>query len=288
MYSCCNVRRFLRLLVIDAVVFTMGGILLIVGKALLTKAESPVRLSVIMYHSIYAETPSEYAVSPEQVEADLRWLKDNNYTTVTAEQLIAYTRYGGDLPEKSVMITLDDGFYNNLSVLVPLLEKYDMTALISVVGTYTDNDAAKDPHEPKYSYLTWNDIRELSCSQRIELGNHTYDMHSLHGTRVGCAKNEGESEEAYRSILTEDIELLQDEFRQNIGYAPVVFAYPFGNVSRESLPVIRDCGFLMTLTCREQPNYITRDPDCLFGIGRYNRSGLYSTEEFMEMVCKSK
>ena len=50
---------------------------------------------------------------------------------------------------------------------------------------------------------------------------------------------------------------------------------------RESLPVIRECGFLMTLTCGEQMNYITREPDCLYGIGRYNRSGLYSTDEYM-------
>ena len=71
------------------------------------------------------------------------------------------------------------------------------------------------------------------------------------------------------------------EFRENIGFYPVIFTYPFGSVSHESLPVIRECGFLMTLTCREQMNYITREPDCLYGIGRYNRSGLYSTEEYM-------
>ncbi len=79
---------------------------------------------------------------------------------------------------------------------------------------------------------------------------------------------------------------LQDGFRGVLGTSPVVFTYPFGAVSRESLPVLRDCGFLMTLTCRELPNYITRDPNCLYGIGRYNRSGLTSTEAFMERLTK--
>lgn len=61
----------------------------------------------------------------------------------------------------------------------------------------------------------------------------------------------------------------------------MVFAYPFGSLCPESLPVLRDSGILMTLTCREGMNLITRDPDCLYGIFRYNRSGLLSTGEYM-------
>lgn len=269
------------------VIFLIGAVIILWGKTLLTKAEEPVRLPVIMYHSIYTDTPTEYAVSPRQVESDLQWLKSNGYNTVTAEQVIAYTQNRGNLPENPVMITLDDGFYNNLSVLVPLLEKYDMTAVVSVVGSYIDNDAIKDPHNPKYSYLTWEDIKKLVESDRIEIGNHTYNMHSLYDGRIGCSRNNDESEEEYRKAISEDFQRLQGEIRENIGFYPVVFTYPFGSVSRESLPVIRDSGFLMTLTCREQENYITRDPQCLYGIGRYNRSGLYSTEEYMAKIMES-
>ena len=111
-------------------------------------------------------------------------------------------------------------------------------------------------------------------------------MHSLYGGRKGCARMDGESEDDYRAVLSEDLLKLQAEYRENIGTEPVVFAYPFGSMSRESLPVIRECGFLMTLTCRERANIITRDPNCLYGIGRFNRSGLYSTEEYMEMIFK--
>lgn len=269
------------------IIFLIGAVIILCGKQLLTEAEEPIRLPVIMYHSIYTDTPTEYAVSPWQVESDLQWLKSNGYNTVTAEQVIAYTQNRGNLPENPVMITLDDGFFNNLSVLVPLLEKYDMTAVVSVVGSYIDNDAIKDPHNPKYSYLTWEDIEKLVESDRIEIGNHTYNMHSLYDGRIGCSRNNDESEEEYRKAISEDFQRLQREIRENIGFYPVVFTYPFGSVSRESLPVIRDSGFLMTLTCREQENYITRDPQCLYGIGRYNRSGLYSTEEYMAKIMES-
>lgn len=275
---------FVKIIFTAVIIFSIGSLLIIYGKAFLSKAEEPIPLPVIMYHSLYAETPSEYAVTPEQLESDLKWLKEKGCTSVTAEQVIAYTRNQGNLPKNPVMITLDDGFYNNLSVLVPLLEKYDMTAVVSAVGRYIDCDAVKDPHNPKYSYLTWEDIQRLIESGRIEIGNHTYNMHSLYDGRIGCSRNVGESEEDYRRALSEDIQFLQQEFREHTGFSPVIFTYPFGSVSRESIPVVRDSGFLMTLTCREQMNYITRDSQCLYGIGRYNRSGNYTTKEYMNMI----
>lgn len=287
MYKCYTMKRFLNLVMIDAVIFSICYVFFFLGKTFLSSAqdkEKAVFLPVIMYHSICGDTPKDYIVTPQQLESDLYWLKNNGYSTVTAEQVIDYTKGIGNLPEKCVMITLDDGFYNNLSVLVPLLEKYDMTAVVSVVGSYTDNDAVKDPHNPDYSYLTWEDIAELYQSGRVELGNHTYNMHSLNGERTGCGMADFESETDYRKKLNEDISHLQNSFRENLNFEPVVFTYPFGKVSRESLPVIRENGFLMTLTCRELPNYITREPKCLYGIGRYNRSGLYSTEEYMKKL----
>ncbi len=288
MYKCCNLKRFFYLLILDAIVISFLSMSFFVGRAFLSSAESAqddsVKLPVIMYHSICEKTPSNYMVTPQQLESDLCWLKDHGYNSVKAEEVIAFTKNQGMLPENPVMITLDDGFYNNLSFLVPLLEKYDMMAVVSIVGSYTDNNAVRDPHNSDYSYLTWEDIQTMHESDRIEFGNHTYDMHSLHGSRTGCGMNDDETEEYYRDALTADILTLQNKFRENDIPAPIIFTYPFGRVSRESIPVIRGNGFLMTLTCRELPNIITHDPDCLYGIGRYNRSGLTSTEAFMEKV----
>ncbi len=198
--------------------------------------------------------------------------------------LCLYTNGKADLPEKPVLITLDDGFYNNYSELLPLLEQYNMYAIVSVVGAYTDNQRASDAHNPNFSYLTWDEIRLMDESRRIAIGNHTYNMHTMQNGRKGCAKKNGESDEAYTEALSADIGLLQTKLHENAGILPYVFAYPFGSVSRESVPVLRDAGFLITLICRERPNLITRDPDCLYGLGRYNRSGLESTEAFMQKV----
>ncbi len=291
MYKCCNLKKIIHILIILTLIFSTGGILIFLAKhfffsSAAEKDESPVPLPVIMYHSVYGTQPSEYIVTPSQLENDLIWLRNNGYISVTAAELTNYTNGHGDLPEKPVLITLDDGFYNNLSELLPLLEKYDMHAVVSVVGRYTEAIAPKDPHSSAYSYLTWEDISQLAASGRVEIGNHTYDMHCGNGIRHGCSIAAGETEEEYHNVLFSDLSLLQEELHRCTGITPIVFAYPFGYISRESLPVIRECGFLITLTCYERMNYITRDPDCLLGLSRYNRSGLYSTEEFMYRLTK--
>lgn len=291
MYKCCNLKKLLRFLIICALILVLCAALILIAKRFFfssaaEKEEEPVPMPVIMYHSVYGTQPSEYIVTPSQLENDLIWLRDNGYTSVTAAELIDYTRGRGNLPEKPVLITLDDGFYNNLSELLPLLEKYNMHAIVSVVGQYTESLAPNDPHTSAYSYLTWEDISKLADSGRVEIGNHTYNMHCGNGIRKGCSMAAGETEDEYHTTLFNDLSLLQQELHRCTGITPVVFAYPFGYISRESLPVIRECGFLITLTCYERMNYITRNPDCLLGLSRYNRSGLYSTEEYMNRLTK--
>ena len=291
MYKCLSFSRLIYRLLFALLTVAFCALFFIAGTTIIPvsarrSTEAPVPLPAIMYHSVCEKAPSAYTVTPQQLENDLAWLKNNGYTSVSARQLTDYTRGIGELPEKPVLITFDDGFYNNLSLALPLLEKYDMCAVVSIVGRYTDDYAAADPHADSYSYLTWSDIAELAASGRIEIGSHTYDMHSNNGGRQGCAKLPDESSDEYAAVLSTDIGLLKTELLQNCGISPEVFAYPFGALSRESLPVLRESGILMTLTCREGINHITRDPDCLYGIFRNNRSGLLTTEEYMAKLTK--
>lgn len=283
MYSCFRLKRLLS--AVSALLVLIGAGFALIPVFAENSPEPPVSLPVIMYHSVCEKEPSAYTVTPAQLESDLAWLRDHGCKTVTTEQLIDYTSGIGQLPEKPVLITFDDGFYNNLSLALPLLEKYDMTALVSIVGRYTDDYAAADPHADSYSYLTWEDLSALLASGRIEIGSHTYDLHS-DTVRKGCARLPDETLEDYSAMLAADVGLLSTELHLNCGVSPVVFAYPFGSLCPESLPVLRDSGILMTLTCREGMNLITRDPDCLYGIFRYNRSGLLTTEEYMEPLTQ--
>lgn len=244
---------------------------------------------IIMYHSILKDEAArgEYVVSPAQVERDIQYLKENGYTAIFVNDLIRYVNYGGTLPEKPVILTFDDGTYNNMTYLMPLLERYDFKASISVVGSYTvrDSESGEEPN-PAYSYLRFDDINSMRESGSVEFCNHTYDMHSL-GQRTGICRMEGENYEDYRSIFIKDVLGWQDLLNENCGFKPNVFTYPYGASGDSARRLVKNSGFEASMGVEEKPNYIIKDdPDCLFDLNRYNRSGLIDTEDFMKRALK--
>lgn len=242
-----------------------------------------VPVPILMYHSILKNKGSEgtYVVSPELFENDLKYLKDNGYTTIFVKDLSDYVRDGKELPEKPIIITLDDGYYNNYVYVLPLLQKYEMKASIAVVGKFTDIFSNADSHNANYSHMTWEDISEISQSGYVEISNHTYDMHSTKG-RFGCFIKKSESKEEYKKALKEDLEKMQKCLYEKSGIECEVFTYPYGKIYNGSLEVVKEMGFKASLSCYEKINYITKEEDCLYLLGRFNRPASISTESFMK------
>ena len=178
--------------------------LLTVGISIvIATSEDYIDVPIIMYHSILKDPSrsNKYTVTPAVLEEDLKYIKDKGYTTVTIADLISYVYDDSPLPEKPIVLTFDDGHYNNYGYLFPLLEKYDMKAVISIVGSYTDKFTETDEANLNYSYLRWKDIKELMDTGRIEFQNHTYNLHSNTGKRIGTKKIKGETDEHYKLSL---------------------------------------------------------------------------------------
>lgn len=253
-------------------------------KTAAAEGQEPVEVPILMYHSVLErENGSIYCIGREAFRADLLYLKEHGYEAVLASELADWAREGKPLPEKPVMITLDDGFLNGLTAVLPVLEELDMKAVISVVGAYSEQSIAEHDPDPRYAYLTWEDIRTLAQSGRVEIGNHTYAMHGLEGRR-GCARCSGEEAEVYRAALAGDLSRLQELLTRESGVTPVTFAYPYGAVSGEALTVLKELGFQAALTCDERINTLTGDPEELYCLGRFNRPSDESTEAFMARV----
>ena len=241
-------------------------------------------VTILMYHSILPEENGNcYCLSEGAFRSDLEYLKAHSYETIFVSDLVDFVRQGRPLPEKPVVITLDDGYLNGLTAVLPILEELDMKATISVVGCYTQQSVEEADPNPYYAYLTWEDIRTLDESGRVEIGSHTYAMHELNGRR-GTEKKSWESTSEYQSLLRADLEQLQGELAEKSGVTPQVFAYPYGFVSPESREVMEELGFTALLTCCEQVNHLTNDPEQLYNLGRYNRPSGISTQEFMARV----
>lgn len=261
--------------------------LLTVGISIvLATSEDYIEVPIIMYHSILKDPSrsNKYTVTPTVLEEDLKYIKDNGYTTVSISDLISYVYDDMPLPEKPIVLTFDDGHYNNYGYLFPLLEKYDMKAVISIVGSYTDKFTETDEANLNYSYLRWKDIKELMDTGRIEFQNHTYSLHSNTGKRIGTKKIKGETDEHYKSILKDDILKLQQEFEENTHYTPQCFTYPFGGISNASLDIIKELGFKASLSCEQGINKLTKNPNSLYLLKRYNRPSYISTYNFFQKI----
>ncbi len=247
-----------------------------------------VEVPIIMYHSIYgtARYDERYVITPEELERDFEYLKGVGYTAVMMSDLIAYTEMGASLPDKPIVLSFDDGFYNNYTYLYPLLEKYDFKAVISVVGAYTDRESEKSDENPAYSYLSWDNCREMLSSGRVEIQNHSYNFHSISTDRRGSGKKSGEGEEEYKKCFCEDLEMLQKKIKSELDIVATTYTYPYGLVTGKSCEYVKELGFSASLSCEEGMNFLTGDSEELYCMKRYLRSNDRGVESILTEARK--
>lgn len=246
-----------------------------------------VELPILMYHGVTqdANKVGKFVISEEMLEKDLQYLKENGYQTVTVADAIAFVKDGTPMPEKPVMITFDDGYYNNYCYAFPLLKKYQMKAVISIIGRFTDLYTETPDENPAYSHITWDEVKEMMASGLIEFQNHSYDLHTNTKGRNGAKKKWGETNQEYAIFLERDLGLLQREMEEHTGYIPTAFTYPFGSVSEASYDILRQMGFQATLSCEEKTNYLTQgDMSCLEMLNRFLRSDKTGAEAILERL----
>ncbi|MBO5896543.1 MAG: polysaccharide deacetylase family protein [Clostridia bacterium] len=242
---------------------------------------------VIMYHQVHEGTKScgEYIISIATLRSDFEYMRENNITPVSFKMLRDYVENGTSLPPNPVVITFDDGERSFLTRVVPLLQEFSYPANVNVIGSlvelYTKNGETND----SYAYLSENDIRLLSENPLVEMGCHTYGLHSLTGRR-GVAQLYGEGDDAYRQLITEDLERFNELFARLTGSTPHIFAYPYGIRSSLCDEIIKERGFTITLTCREAVNRLSPG-GALFDLGRFNRPYGISTEDFFDKIFNS-
>ena len=83
-----------------------------------------------------------------------------------------------------------------------------------------------------------------------------------------------------------DLRRLQDALTKNSGVTPEVFAFPFGDVDNEAVPVLKSLGIVAAFSCEDKIDRLTGDPKELFHLGRINRPSGISTEEFMFFLLR--
>ncbi len=251
--------------------------------------EESVEIPIIMYHGITENDKkiSTFVISSRMLEQDLEYIQSMEFETVTVDDVIHYVKEGKSLPPKPIILTFDDGYYNNYCYAYPLLQKYQMKAVISPIGKYTDLYSEIEDKNPAYAHITWDEIREMQDSGLVEFQNHSYDLHHCTDGRTGAKKKQGESLAAYGKFLENDLMTWQEKMEKNTGYTPTTFTYPFGGISEASYEILEGLGFQAALGCEEKVNIITRgNTDCLKKMNRFLRSDKVSVEKIIDKISQ--
>jgi len=246
------------------------------------ESRDTVSLPVIMYHDILKSRSNLYTVTPKAFERDLKWLHDNGYRTVGIRDIVNYVEKGKRLPKKPVMLTFDDGRYNNVFYGEPILEKYGMKAVMFVVGEFSDASDKEGVQNPNYSSVTWDEQRRMVKSGLWEIQSHTYTLHRLKKGHKGVSRLPGESGKAHRARLLKDLKRLDDKIAKTTGTRPQAFAYPYGILSDAAEEVLLELGHKASFTsCAGISQLQAGKPESLRLIKRFLRAPATPAEDLI-------
>ena len=204
-------------------------------------------VSVIMYHNFVSTEDiangiefEEYSISPTDFEADLIWLKENGYVTITSAELLSFLERQEPIPEKAVILSIDDGSWGVYTNAWPLLKKHGMKADFNVIGARIDETwellhAGGTREGDPAPFCTWEELIEMQKSGEINICSHTYGMHVYDREgRIGMSMMENESSTDFAQAVRHDYHLALSCIEGWTGIMTETVAYPYSMRSNES------------------------------------------------------
>ncbi|MFH0065654.1 polysaccharide deacetylase family protein [Peribacillus sp. NPDC056705] len=193
-------------------------------------AKSAVRLPILMYHSI--SEGNGLRVPIEEFRAQMAWLRENGYYTLSPEEAYLVLTENRMPSEKCVWLTFDDGYTDNYTEAFPILKENDMKATVFMIGKSID----------KGHHLTEDQMLVMSRNG-ISIESHT--INHLELNRMTAVQQEAEmvqSKDLFDRILKQDT---------------TVLSYPVGRYNEESLALSEEAGYKMAVTT--EPGGASRD-----------------------------
>lgn len=214
-------------------------------------------IPVLMFHSIAYEKGNGVRLPTEKFDEDMKYLKDNGYHTLTLGDLYNYLQYNGKVPEKSVVLTFDDGYMDNYTNMYPILKKYGFRATIFVITSYID----KSP-----DYLTSNQLKEMD-TYGIDIESHTVDHEPLNKLTKDKQLEE----------LTNSKIFLEKLLNKKILY----IAYPYGAYDKNVAECAKEAGYTMAFTTKGR---WSMKKNGMFTLDRVYISSLHDINVFTERI----
>jgi peptidoglycan/xylan/chitin deacetylase (PgdA/CDA1 family) len=198
------------------------------------------RVPIICYHSVtsdaapVARDPHKQHIPETLFLSHLDYLQ-GHHNVISLSEYVEARRKKRRLPDRSVVLTFDDGFEDFYSVAAPHLYERKLPVTVFII---TDRAFGRFVPEGE-SFLSWDQIRELAAGG-VEIGSHSCSHLPLSGL----------SREEVTKELSESRALLHS----NVGCAPVSLSYPFGQTSESISRLAQSMGFTCAIASDSGPN----------------------------------
>ncbi|PPD24429.1 MAG: poly-beta-1,6-N-acetyl-D-glucosamine N-deacetylase PgaB [Methylobacter sp.] len=221
------------------------------------------RFLVLNYHDIVELAEGEKAesgtdISLKHLQQQFDWLAEQGYHVVSLQQLLDAKVGKTKLPEKSVLLTFDDGYQSFFTKLLPLLEKYRYSAVVALVGSWLEGkEIPEDLHKP---FLTWEQVKALQSSGWIEIASHSYAQHKgvtanpQGNTQASLVTHfydektgQYEADKHYLQRIQQDLDENSQILFKHLGIKPRVMVWPYGEYNRLTIAAARKAGMAVTM-----------------------------------------
>lgn len=242
-------------------------------------------IPILMYHT-FDDDPKFPAINTtqEKFREQLQALKENGFEVITLDDLLLYQQEEQDLPEKPVILTLDDGYRSVYENAFPVLKEEAMKATFYVITHHIETGERFD-----LPMSTWEELRELEESGLVSVESHTHKLHWRFGEEVG--------QEAMVTLITEDgqpltkaqhLQKIEEDLlhskallKQHLNKDSQHFSYPYGAWSEDVEEIVKKVGFQTATLIDRGINTNTTSPYRLY---RMNMTSNTSGEDLIEKI----
>lgn len=208
----------------------------------------------------------------EGFEEQMKYLYENGWHTLTADEFYAWHQDKLEIPEKTCVLTFDDGYYEMYYPVYPILKKYNMNAIAFVIGSYTPETTA--PYDPaQRNQIGWDKIKEIKENYPgLSFESHSYNLH-------------GFDEDGNETWIAATLAELREDFKANAQYGFRYMAYPYGGYNKTMLKAIGESNIKMAFTYKNR-GYATKSCN-VYKIPRQKITAITTFDEFVEVLEKT-
>lgn len=192
---------------------------------------------VLCYHR-FGKGHAKLSVETNLFRKQMQYLKDNGYRVIPMKDLVAFIRGKQALPEKSVVITIDDGYASTYDEAFPVFREFGFPATVFL---YTDFIGAKDA-------LSWGHVKEMYQTGLIDFQPHSKTHPNL------ALRQPDEAEDEYQKRIAQEVEASKYRIEKTVNAKIHTFAYPFGDANDFVIETVKKEGFSLGVTVQPGSN----------------------------------